>query len=47
MTALSALKRLQLELAETRQVLVEAERQRQQERQRTDEAEQERHYERQ
>jgi hypothetical protein len=42
----SALERLQLELAETRQALVEAERQRQQERQRADEAEQERQYER-
>jgi hypothetical protein len=40
MTALSALERLQLELAEARQALVEAERQRQQERQRADEAEQ-------
>src|SRR5947199_10747620 len=39
-TALSALERLQLELAEARQALVEAERQRQQERQRADEAEQ-------
>ena len=47
MAALSALERLQLELAETRQALVEAERQRQQERQRADEAEQERQYERQ
>jgi hypothetical protein len=37
---LSALERLQLELAEVRQALVEAERQRQQERQRADEAEQ-------
>ena len=42
MAALSALERLQLELAETRQALVEAERQRQQERQRADEVEQER-----
>ena len=47
MAALSALEQLQLELAETRQALVEAERQRQQERQRADEAEQERQYERQ
>jgi hypothetical protein len=45
MTTLSALKRLQLELAEARQALVEAERQRQQGRQRADEAEQERQYE--
>jgi hypothetical protein len=40
MVALSALERLQLELAEARQALVEAEQQRQQERQRADEAEQ-------
>jgi hypothetical protein len=40
MAALSALERLQLELAEARQALVEAERQRQQERRRADEAEQ-------
>jgi hypothetical protein len=40
MAALSALERLQLELAEAHQALVEAERQRQQERQRADEAEQ-------
>jgi hypothetical protein len=40
MAALSALERLHLELAEARQALVEAERQRQQERQRPDEAEQ-------
>ena len=47
MATLSALKRLQLELAETRQALIEAERQRQREQQHADEAEQERQYERQ